>query len=143
MKQEDVKQPAWEEIFESGLGNMRETAVRVYAICFLGAALLMSTPSYAAEVAGAPYVECVKRVFIGVPNQLTLPPESPGPVDSSDSGSCEEPPHIDAANSFESPKNLSEKDSCAVETPVHATIYGVQTRTRPASVVHAEPVHPF
>ena len=122
---------------------MLEAAVRVYAICFLGTALLVSAPSYGAEVSDAPHGERLDRVFIGVPTQLTLPPVSPSPVDSSDAGCCEQAPKIDAADSFDSPKNHSEKDGSAAETSVHATTREVETRSGLTPVVNAEPVHPF
>ena len=132
-----------EEVFEGGLGNMLETAVWVYAVCLLGAALLVSAPSHAAEVTEAPHVERLNRVFIGVPNQLTLPPGSLAPADSPDAGGREQPPHIDSADRFDGPKNHSEKDGGAVETALHATTREVQTQTEPAPVVNAEHIHPF
>ena len=132
-----------EEVFEGGLGNMLETAVRVCAVCLLGAALLVSAPSHGAEVTEAPHVERLDRVFIGVPNQLTLPPGSLAPVDSPDAGCCEQQPHIDAADRFDSPKDHSQKAGSAVEIPVHATTREVPTPTGLAPVVNAEHVHPF
>ena len=132
-----------EDVFEVGLGNMLETTVRVYAICLLGAALLVSAPSYGAEVTEPPYVEHLNRVFIGVPNQLTLPPASPAPVDSPDAGRGEQPPHIDASDRFDSPKDHSQKAGSAVASPVHATTREVPTPTGLAPVVNAEHVHPF
>lgn len=117
MRQEEEKKFAWKQIFETKAGNILETAVRVYAICLLGAALLVSAPSYGAEVTEAPYVEHLNRVFIGVPNQLTLPPAFPAPVDSPDAGYCEQTTHLDAANSVEIPKNHSGENGGA-ETSV-------------------------
>ena len=117
MRQEEFKKFAWKRIIRDGPRNTFEEVLRVSVIHLLGAALLVSAPSYSAELSDAPHIERLNRVFIGVPNQLTLPPGFSGLVDSSDAGCCEQTPHIDAANNVDSPKNHSGDDGGA-ETSV-------------------------
>jgi hypothetical protein len=51
---------------------------------FGAVALIVTDPSYAAErpPAAAAGPEPLERVFVGVPNQLTLPPDPASPADS-------------------------------------------------------------
>jgi hypothetical protein len=115
---------------------------RVDVICSFGAALLVSAPSHGVEVMGTPYVERLNRVFTGVPNQLTLPPEVAAPVNGADDGIGKPPAHIDASsNSLDNPKKHSKEDGDAVETSVQATIGESQTQTGPAPLVRSEHVH--
>jgi hypothetical protein len=48
----------------------------------LGVSLVMSASAYGAESTHESYDERLNRIFVGVPNQLTLPPGFPVPVDT-------------------------------------------------------------
>lgn len=77
-------------------------------VLFVGAALMSVAPLYGAELTQPKAVDPLQRIFVGVPNQLTLPPTFPIGASTSPERNAPSKPADDTTPSEATPVGTSD-----------------------------------